>query len=308
MLYILWIIIKIILIVLLCFLCLAAAVILTIMFAALRYDIQIALLDKKANGVVKVSWLFRILSFRAVIADNRVLAKAMVFGRQLSGGGEGEQTGKHSHKRRKTKKKEEKSSDNKPVSTAEEMETEEMRPSSLAEEPEMAEKPDLSDHTMWEEAAGGDGKKRLRGLGKRCLALIRGVKERIFFLWNAAKSKKEQWERVLELYHDEKNQKSLALLKQEGLRILRKIRPQRFRAKLLIGLGEPAATGYFLAAAACLMALYEDAFEIQPDFEQVVAEGSVEIKGKIRLATFALTVLRLWKDKNLRSHVRRLMG
>ncbi len=55
------------------------------------------------------------------------------------------------------------------------------------------------------------------------------------------------------------------------------------------------------------MPIYEDSVRLEPEFEEAVLEGDMLVKGRIRLGTFVLTAIRLWKDKNLRSLIKRMI-
>ena len=86
MLSILWIIIKIILIILLCILGILLAGILIVLLVPLRYGAQLSWLEQKANGSVKISWLFRIVMFCMEVKDNQISTKVLLFGRDFKKG------------------------------------------------------------------------------------------------------------------------------------------------------------------------------------------------------------------------------
>ena len=77
--------------------------------------------------------------------------------------------------------------------------------------------------------------------------------------------------------------------------------------RLRFGFDDPYRTGQALQAAALLMPLYRDRVQIIPAFEEEVLEGELKMRGRIRLAVLLAAGVRLWRDKNFRKLVGRLM-
>lgn len=314
---ILWIIIKIILIILLCILGLLLAGILVVLFVPFCYGAQLSWLERRANGAVKISWLFRLIMLCVEIRDNQISAKLLVFGRDLS-----ERTGE----RKRSRKQEHPSKESPPKDATAGPEESRGKPSGETrldqEHPQASEVfPSSAPERLEEksereesEAAYENGPDRrpgilgrLRALWRRGVSAAVRVWNKIRAAWDKIKSGKMKWDQWMEQYHDEKNQNSIRLLKREGIRILKRAAPKTVRANLRVGLGEPASTGLFLGAAACLMPMYEDAVCLEPDFENAVLEGDLSVRGRISIGTFALTAIRIWNDKNLRSLIKKMI-
>lgn len=294
MLSILWIIVKIILIILLSVLGILVAVLLGILFIPFCYGGKFSWMEKKANGVFKVSWLFHMVAFHMEVIDNQVITNVKIFGRKVRKGrkeksftddqkkeipstGERDlqETILHSPKTEQKQEKEEK----------------------VVEEPKQVVKETANTrrHKKWK-AKGAD----LRERGIHIL-------KKIQVLWEKIKRGKIKWEEWLERLQDEKNQASLLLLKNEGVRIIKSIAPKKIGADLQVGTGEPASTGILLGMAACLMPIYEDSISLEPNFEKFILEGDIMFKGNLQLGTFVLTAFRVWNDKNLRSMIKKLI-
>ena len=114
-------------------------------------------------------------------------------------------------------------------------------------------------------------------------------------------------DQVMAFLRDEANRRTFQLVKRQALRILRHIRPSRLEGRLRIGFDDPYRTGQALQAAALLMPLYRDRVQIIPVFEEEVLEGELKMRGRIRLAVLLAAGVRLWRDKNFRKLVGRLM-
>lgn len=293
MLSLLWIIVKIILIILLSVFGILVAFLLVIIFVPFCYDGQFSWLEQKANGVVKVSWLFHIIGLRMDVIDNQVNTNVQLFGRNFK---------KKKKSSSVSSKKKEKASENQhmPSDTAlsanpKEQEKDEAK---TGETKEGQEKEIKQERARYEER-----KTKRTDFGDRA----RHVWKKIQTGWNKIKSGKMKWETWMEQYHDEKNQASIRLLKKEGIRILKSLAPKKFAANLHVGLGDPSYTGLLLGAVACFMPIYEDAVCLEPNFEEPMLEGDVMFKGKLRLGTFVLTAIRMWNDKNLRTIIKKLI-
>lgn len=310
MLSILWIIIKIILIILLCILGILLAGILIVLLVPLRYGAQLSWLEQKANGSVKISWLFRIVMFCMEVKDNQISTKVLLFGRDFKKGRTSRKRSLPENAAAERRTRGEQAEKKEKIVPSKEMIPEEEVPEQTKPEQKIPKPPGMAeeDTSSKEDTETHPGvfeklRKRMDGLKQM---LIR-IRENIQAIWNKIKSGKMKWDRWMELYHDENNQNSLRLLKKEGIRILRQMAPRTFRVNLHVGLGEPASTGLLLGAAACLMPIYEDSVRLEPEFEEAVLEGDMLVKGRIRLGTFVLTAIRLWKDKNLRSLIKRMI-
>lgn len=114
-------------------------------------------------------------------------------------------------------------------------------------------------------------------------------------------------DQLMAFLRDEANRRTFQLVKRQAFRILRHIRPSRLEGRLRFGFDDPYHTGQALQAAALLMPLYRDRVQIIPVFEEEVLEGELKMRGRIRLAVLLATGVRLWRDKNFRKLVGRLM-
>ena len=147
---------------------------------------------------------------------------------------------------------------------------------------------------------------------KRSLAeKIKAVLERIrkFFqnIWytltGICDNMKTIWENI-EYYMDvirrDTFQKAFSLCREELYSIFSYIRPRKFQADLIIGMDDPAATGKILSYYGILYPFIGGHVNIVPDFDRKRIEGSVLIKGKVRLFTFIKAALRIYFSKDIR--------
>ncbi|MCM1175642.1 MAG: DUF2953 domain-containing protein [Blautia sp.] len=97
---------------------------------------------------------------------------------------------------------------------------------------------------------------------------------------------------------------AFSLCKEELFSLFSYIRPRKFQADLTIGMDDPAATGKILSYYGMLYPFIGGNIAVNPDFERKRIEGTVYIKGKIRLFTFVKTAVRLYFNKNIRKLLR----
>jgi hypothetical protein len=149
-----------------------------------------------------------------------------------------------------------------------------------------------------------DIKERMKGIIEK----IKGVKERIGTFFRELKNK------IVKLYDTVVNiRNKIGLisafikdkLNREGFRItysslkklLKHILPTRLKSRIIFGTGDPCSTGQALGAMGILYSFYGDKVQIIPDFENKVFEGKHYARGRIRLVTLLIIVIKLLLDK-----------
>ena len=111
------------------------------------------------------------------------------------------------------------------------------------------------------------------------------------------------WENIeyyMDVIRSDTFQKAFSLCREELYSIFSYIRPRKFQADLIIGMDDPAATGKILSYYGILYPFIGGHVNIVPDFDRKRIEGSVLIKGKVRLFTFIKAALRIYFSKDIR--------
>ncbi len=109
-----------------------------------------------------------------------------------------------------------------------------------------------------------------------------------------------------EVLQEEETRQAFGLCREELLRLVRHVLPRKVRGNIRFGLEDPAATGqlFGLYCAFCQFPGWELA--VEPDFEQPVLEGELEIKGKARGAAVLRAGWKLLRSRDIRHLIRRL--
>lgn len=112
------------------------------------------------------------------------------------------------------------------------------------------------------------------------------------------------------LITDEANQMMLLAVLAELKYLFKHFRFRKLITDLRFSLGDPAATGQALGVLSMFPVLYQYQVSIIPDFEseEFYVKGVFEIKGRMRVVHFVVSLARLWKKKEVRFFVKKLLN
>ena len=92
----------------------------------------------------------------------------------------------------------------------------------------------------------------------------------------------------------------------EALCLLKRIAPRKVKGYLHIGMEDPATTGQILGYYGMLYPLIGGHIDVVPDFDQVILEGFLKIRGHITLFQAVRTACIIYFNKDLRKLIRLL--
>lgn len=140
----------------------------------------------------------------------------------------------------------------------------------------------------------------LRGVFSKIKGLFENIQYTIRKFCDKIKSASDTIEYYRGVIEGESFQRSFALCKGELLRIGKSLKPQKFQARLIVGMDDPAATGQILAYCGMLYPLLGGYVDVAGDFERKRLEGHVLVKGKLRFFTFLRVAVRVYFNKDIR--------
>ena len=137
------------------------------------------------------------------------------------------------------------------------------------------------------------------------------VKTKIIHLFNKIKNKlnellqkllniKGKINLILSFIRDDGNKESFRFTYVNLKKIIKHILPGKLKSKLIFGTGDPCSTGQALGAFGILYSIYGDSLQITPDFENKVFKGSHYARGRIRIGTILIIVIKLLLDKRFK--------
>lgn len=151
-------------------------------------------------------------------------------------------------------------------------------------------------------------KKRRKGLIERLEEKVEQLKRRFFLAARRARKAilnlKQKKDSLSALMTDEKNKKTFHLLIRETKRICRKLFPD-IRGSISFGIEDPYLMGQILTVLAFFYPYYGRSLETAAVFNENMLEGDISVKGKFCFGTFAVSGLRVWRDRNFRTLMKR---
>ena len=142
--------------------------------------------------------------------------------------------------------------------------------------------------------------RKAKGLWEKAKALYQKIKCTFLAFCDRIKLLLEKKERLAEFITDEVHRKAFFKAKDEAFKLLRRLKPKKLAADLHYGFEDPCTTGQVLAGLSMLYPFWGEHVSIIPDFEQKVLEGSLYIKGRIRIIHFVRLMWNLAWCKEVR--------
>lgn len=96
------------------------------------------------------------------------------------------------------------------------------------------------------------------------------------------------------------NRKLLRRLFGEIKDLIRYLAPKKIRGEMILGTGDPSATGLLFGGLSLLPVVYQEGVQITPDFEEKRFQAKGVIKGRLRLFYFLKLVHRLYQDREMK--------
>lgn len=283
-------ILKVIGIILLVIVGLVLTILLALLFVSLKYKGQGSYFEKPA-GVIKLSWLFHIISL-TISYQEEVEVAIRLFGFRI------------------LKEKEEVEEDTpdffeEPMVSIQEVGTsiadpkEELRTEALQKE-----KPSAAQIPLTDVPKKGFFRRIMDRIKKLINRLTRAFKA---FLANLKKAD-DLKQKVMTAITDEENKKTFHLITGQAKKLIRHILPKKIKGHITFGFDDPYTTGQVLTGAALFYPVYRDNFTLQPVFDQQIIEGEVTFKGRIRLCVFIAAGLKIFLNKNFRVQLKKIMN
>lgn len=127
---------------------------------------------------------------------------------------------------------------------------------------------------------------------EKILYTTKNLYDKIKKIWNNIKYYNE-------LLDAKENRLFFARSKKRLAKLLKAIAPKRLKGQLIVGTGAPDTTGYLLAFYGMLVPYLDKDFYLEPDFEEAICQGQVEMTGRIFVITLLVFVLKFVTDKQL---------
>lgn len=286
-------IIGIILLVLIGLILLAAAVILLV---PIRYHGEGAREEKILSGNVKLTWLLHMISASASLSEDGTKIRVCLFGKTIY------------PKTKKPPKKSKAKKMPKQEATKKSEKSEKPKQQSDTVSKEVAtiyepQKP-IPELPKKEKSARPDVKSKFEAIKQKLLA----VKEK--FIDSKAgiqkvKNKIDYWKNMLT---SAPMKEAMEFLWKKTKGLLHHILPRRMTGRIHFGFEDPSKTGKTLAYFSMLYPFTKENLVIEPEFEteELILEGDIAFRGRIRLGYLVYVALSVVLNKNIRRQYKRL--
>lgn len=114
------------------------------------------------------------------------------------------------------------------------------------------------------------------------------------------KKKKKSLKSLFGLIRDEGNKRIIVFLKDIIIKFLKRVRPKKIWADMVIGFEDPAYTGLFFGGLGILTVCWEGKYNITPDFEKKILKGRVCAKGYVRFADMLYFLLKILLNEDIK--------
>lgn len=111
----------------------------------------------------------------------------------------------------------------------------------------------------------------------------------------------------IQLMQKDSSKRFICIAKENMLQLWRHLKPQKIWGDIRFGTGDPCSTGQALGGIAVFYSYLGTGVHITPDFEEACFEGRIAAKGRIRIITMLVILIRLIKSKDFRT-LRRELG
>lgn len=300
-------IIGIILLVLIGLILLAAAVILLV---PIRYHGEGAREEKILSGNVKLTWLLHMISASASLSEDGTKIRVCLFGKTIypkTKKPPKKSKAKKMPKQEATKKseksekpKQQSDTVSKEVATIYEPQKPNPELPKKMDEPESEKK----QQSQKEKSARPDVKSKFEAIKQKLLA----VKEK--FIDSKAgiqkiKNKIDYWKNLLT---SDPMKEAMEFLWKKTKGLLHHILPRRMTGRIHFGFEDPSKTGKTLAYFSMLYPFTKENLVIEPEFEteELILEGDIAFRGRIRLGYLVYVALSVVLNKNIRRQYKRL--
>ena len=313
MLHVLLLILKITGIVIACILGLVILVVTAVLFVPVRYKVNADYHDRfKAQA--KVSWLGILRLMISYDEELDIKAKAFF----ITVYNNNDENSKVSEQKKAKKKKEKKPEEN--IFSASDKDVEKLTEKEEKPQIKMAEavnetKEDVQNvkEAVSEDESGNiQNRSFFNKVKDKCFVIYTKIKEIIKLIRDtvkkisgAADRLKEKVSKAKEFVTDEDNKALFHFLVEQLKALIKVIKPKKYRINARIGFEDPATMEKVLAYVSILYGMSGVDLSLEPVFGENVKEGSIFLKGNIRIFTVLVIALRVYRNEQFKKFISR---
>ena len=313
MLHVLLLILKITGIVIACILGLVIIVVAAVLFVPVRYKAD-ADYHGKFKAHAKLSWLGIL---RVIVSyDEELAIKAKALFITIYSNDNKEKSSKHKKsEKKKLKQPEEKNIFSVNDEEAKKLTEKEEKPQIKMAEAVSEPKEDVQDvkETVSEDESGDTQNKSFFDKVKdkyfviytKIKEIIKLIKDTVKKVSGAADRLKEKVSKAKEFVTDEDNKALFHFLVEQLKALVKVIRPKKYRINARLGFEDPATMGKVLAYISIFYGMSGVDLSLEPVFGENIKEGSIFLKGNIRIFSVLVIALRVYRNEQFKKFISR---
>jgi hypothetical protein len=141
---------------------------------------------------------------------------------------------------------------------------------------------------------------KIKSFKEKVCTFFKELKNKIIKIFEAVVNIKQKIGLISNFIKNELNREGFQITYSSLKKLLKHILPTKLKSKLIFGTGDPCTTGQVLGLMGILYSFYGDKIQIIPDFENSRFEGKHDARGRIRLITVLIIVIKLIFDKRFK--------
>ncbi len=292
-------ILKVILIILACILGFLLLILCLFLFVPIRYELY-GESDEKISAKIRISWLLRIVSLRIFYIEEELSMKFRIFAIPMD-----RFTKKDSNKderKNKQRKKNKNNNRSKNKSVLKEPIKQPVKTHKL-DKPEKPDKPKeviKEKQSMFSKIC-----EKLKHIWKLIIKIFNTIKSILIKIYNFLlnidsdeEESKNNFKKIKEFIKE--NKLGIERIIKAIKELLKHIIPRKFTGYAEFGTGDPSSTGQALGIISIFYGIYSDNIRLVPNFEDKILKGNVLLKGRIRLFTIVIIMVKLLIDRSFR--------
>ncbi len=258
---------------------------LIVLFCPIRYRCKIRILEEK-EGCLVLSFFFHAFDYRIYYNPKKDVKKSFrILGIKVK-----KKNKKISNKKQKNKEKYDKESEKVKVQNAVQEKSETARVYKKIEETQKTDfVPVRTDKTIRER------KSFFRKIKEHFVS----IKNKICSIMIHGKKMVEKIKSIAEFLGNEQTKDAFRFLKEQAIKILKRIKPKKIKGNLHFGFSDPSSTGKLLGVLSWIYGPFSKSLILYPDFENKILEGTIDVKGSVQIYYLLIMGIRLYRSKEM---------
>ena len=296
------------------------ALFLLVLFVPIRYRVRAVFYEEyEIRG--SVSWLWFLFRFPFSWKDGQLQWKLQILGIPFlkSAGGisliKGTKRGNHTRqqssgeKRKKAKRPDVSSEDSSEDHDKAEQETVLLDDNKDQGHNKQGEKTENTASAKYKQLEDAQNKKKHKkqSLFRRLWQKIKELYQTIRDMIQNIREKIHSVQDLIQLLQKDSSKRFICIAKENMLQLWGHLKPQKIWGDIRFGTGDPCSTGQILGGIAVFYSYLGTGVHITPDFEEACFEGRIAGKGRIRIITMLVILIRLIISKDFRTLRQELM-